>query len=93
MSECKDAERGLYGPELASLGGFTSRATKMLAHLREAYLHADSDNAYAIERAVVELFKGHSFQRNRAIMIQCLTHGLDPSMAEKLTRALDREKL
>lgn len=88
MSECETAPRGLHDEELASLTGFTSRASRAVAHLREAWLSADSDNADAIERALHELFRGHSFQRNKQLMLNVLTTGLDESQAAAITRGL-----
>lgn len=88
MSECKGAERGLDDTELASLTGFTSRASRMLAHLREAWLSADDSNSTAIEAALVELFRGQSFQRNKAMFIRILTHGLDEGAAARITRGI-----
>ena len=86
--ECTGAERGLEDAELASLTGFTSRASRALAHLREAWLSADESNATAIEAALVELFRGQSFQRNKALFLVVLIHGLEPSQAQAITRGL-----
>lgn len=88
MAECPGAERGLHDAELASLTGFTSRATKMLAHLRESWLSADEENGAAIERALWELFQAHSFKRNKELMINVLIHGLDESQAAAITRGI-----
>jgi hypothetical protein len=88
MSECETAPRGLHNKELASLTGFTSRASRAVAHLREAWLSADNDNAAAIERALYELFRGHSFQRNKELMLNVLTAGLDESQAAAITRRI-----
>lgn len=86
--ECENAERGLQDAELASLTGFTSRASRMLAHLRECWLSADDSNGTAIEAALEELFKGQSFQRNRAMFLVVLTYGLDTTQAKAITRGL-----
>lgn len=88
MSECKDAERGLDDVELASLTGFTSRASRALAHLRESWLSADNSNATAIESCLVELFRGQSFQRNKSTFLRVLTYGLEPEQAQRLTRGV-----
>lgn len=88
MSECETATRGLEDAELASLTGFTSRASRAVAHLREAWLSADSNNAAAVERALYELFREHSFQRNKQLMLNVLTAGLDESQAAVITRGL-----
>lgn len=88
MAECENAERGLEEAELASLTGFTSRASRMLAHLRECWLSADESNGAAIERALVELFRGQSFQRNKALFLIVLRHGLDTTQAAAITRGI-----
>ncbi len=88
MAECENAERGLNEHELASLTGFTSRASRMLAHLRECWLSADDSNGRAIEIAIVELFRGQSFQRNRELFILVLTHQLDERQAAAITRGI-----
>lgn len=60
----------------AALTGFTSRAFEALAHLREAWLAADADNARAIESAIRALLIGHSFKRHQDLVTQILAHGL-----------------
>lgn len=86
--ECETAHRGLDDAELASLTGFTSRASRMVAHLRESWLSADPGNGDAIEKAIWELFRGHSFQRNKALFIRVLTYQLDDSQAAAITRGI-----
>ena len=69
-----DCQRlGLSDAQLASLTGFTSRAAKAVAHLREAWLSADAENARAIASALRALFaESHSFQRNRELFLDVL---------------------
>jgi hypothetical protein len=73
---------------MASLTGFTSRASRMLAHLRECWLNADDSNAIAIQLALSELFRGQSFQRNKAMFIHVLTYQLDERQAAAITRGI-----
>lgn len=87
-NECEGAPRGLEDAELASLTGFTSRASRALAHLREAWLSADESNGRAIEIALSELFRGQSFQRNKHLFLTVLTHTLEPEQAAQITRGI-----
>jgi hypothetical protein len=88
VAECENAERGLQEAELASLTGFTSRASRMLAHLRECWLVADESNGRAIEIAISELFRGQSFQRNKGMFVYVLTYGLEPEQINAITRGI-----
>lgn len=79
---------GLEDAERGALTGFTRRAAQALAHLREAWLVADTDNARAVEAAIAELFNGHSFQRNRGLFERVLIHGMDDGQAATLLMRL-----
>lgn len=84
---CSFENLGLTDAEGASLTGFTTPAIKALAHLREAWSRADADNARAIEEALRVLLTGHSFVRNREIVLKVLTYGLDEP--QRLLKAID----
>lgn len=75
--DCHPSNVGLHDAERAALTGYTSRAIKALAHLREAWCSADLNNARSIERAIAELLQGHSFREgtNRNLATLVLRHG------------------
>lgn len=80
---------GLEDAERGALTGFTRRAAQALAHLREAWLVADTDNARAVEAAIAELFNGHSFSgKNRELFEHVLINGMDEEIASNLLARL-----
>ena len=68
---------GLNDDQLASLTGFTRRAVQALAHLREAWLVADSNSATTIQLAIISLLEGHSLKRARQLCQDVLCAGHD----------------
>lgn len=73
--DCHRKRLGLTNDELAMLTGFTSRMVAALAHLREAWIAADGQNARAIEHALRVLFaESHSLHDNAETMIKVLLH-------------------
>jgi hypothetical protein len=77
---------GLTDSQHAALTGFTSRAVQALAHLREAWCGADTQNAEAVEAAIRALLQGHSMESSRGISAAVLRAGLDDQQAAELLR-------
>lgn len=87
-----DCDLIFLGEKQAALTGFTGRAFRALAHLREAWCVADTSNAMAIEGAIRELLRGHSFDEHRDLLILILTHGLASDQAPELLRAVGLDR-
>jgi hypothetical protein len=92
MSEKPDCDReylGLTDDQLAALTGFTGRAVRALAHLREAWCIADANNMDAVEASIRALLQGHSMERIRGICADVLRAGLgEDEQAPQLLRAV-----
>lgn len=75
---CADDNLGLTEAELAGLTGFTWPMMRMVAHVREAWDHADTGNRSAIVSGLLVMIdEGHSFKRNKRIIAKVLSAGLD----------------
>jgi hypothetical protein len=68
---------GLTDDQRGVLTGFTGRAVRALAHLREAWCGADPDNRRAVEACIRALLDGHSMQEIRSTCVRVLGAGLD----------------
>jgi hypothetical protein len=89
MNETPDCDRdslGLAERQLAALTGFTSRAVRALAHLREAWAVGDDDNRDAVEAGIRALVQGHSLADIPDICRAVLTVGLDAGPAAQFLR-------
>jgi hypothetical protein len=75
VPDCK--QLGLSDSQRAALTGFTGRAVRALAHLREAWCGADPHNRRAVEASIRALLDGHSLQEIREICVCVLSAGLD----------------
>jgi hypothetical protein len=82
--DCHHTNLGLTRDQQAALTGFTSRAVKALAHLREAWCIADPANMVAVEAAIRALLHGHSLHDGRGLCLAVLRHGLDRQQAAQL---------
>ena len=86
LPDCHDDHLGLTDEQHAALTGFTHRAVRALAHLREAWCIADADNAAAIEGSIDALLQGHSMRQIRGICVAVLREGLAADQAPVLLR-------
>ena len=78
MVDEPDCEQlGLTDSQRGVLTGFTGRAVRALAHLREAWCGADPDNRRAVEASILALLDGHSMKEIRGICVCVLGAGLD----------------
>jgi hypothetical protein len=87
--DCHRDNLGLHESQLAALTGFTGRAVRALAHLREAWVGADDDNADAVEASIRALVQGHSLADNethRRICRDVLRATLADGQAAELLR-------
>jgi sulfite reductase beta subunit-like hemoprotein len=84
-ADCDFDRLGLTDGQLAALTGFTTRAVRALAHLREAWVNADSDNAEAVEASIRALVQGHSFESRtmREICRAVLSVGLEDRLGRQ----------
>jgi len=76
----------------AALTGFSSRAFRALGHLREAWCMADDGNARAIEAALRELMRGHSFEKHRDLVTEILVEGLASDQAQVSLAAIGLDR-
>ncbi len=90
MSRCRhDCDQlGLTDDQRAALTGFSGRAVRALAHLREAWCGADPHNRAAVEAAIRALLRGHSLVEIRALCAATLTAGLDRGLGASLLDAV-----
>lgn len=75
---------GLTDRQRAQLTGFSARAVKALAHLREAWCGADPMNEPHVVQAIRALLGCHSLADIPALCDRVLTYGLDDGLAERL---------
>lgn len=85
------ARLGLESDDLAALTGYTSKALRALAHLREAWAGGDDNNAGSVVKAICELLHGHSFRDNWRRCASVLIHDLNADAAQKLVTAIRQE--
>ncbi len=78
---------GLTDNQRGALTGFTGRAVRALAHLREAWCGADPNNRRAVEASIRALLDGHSMQDIRSICVRVLGVGLDEGQHKTLLAA------
>jgi len=84
-----DCERlGLTDDQRAALTGFTWRAVRALAHLREAWCGADSSNRVGVETAIRALLATHSLRDIPGACVRVLTYRLDDGIATQLLDAV-----
>lgn len=86
--DCDEENLGLSEDQLGELSGFTGRAFAALAHLREAWLVADENNAQAIEVALQALLHGHSFADNHDLVRAVLTHGMGTDVRAEMLKVI-----
>lgn len=84
--DCNTDRMGLDDADFPTLTGFSSRAFAALAHLREAWLSADAQNARAIEAAIRALMYGHSFadHKDEVIKILAFNHERWPELGARV---------
>ncbi len=75
---------GLSDDQRAALTGFSGRAVRALAHLREAWCGADPHNRDSVEAAIRALLRGHSLVEIRSICASTLSAGLADRLVERL---------
>jgi len=80
---------GLTDQQRAGLTGFSGRAVRALAHLREAWCSADPGNRIQIERAIRTLLLTHSLGDIPVTCARVLAHGLDGALADRLRAAVE----
>ncbi len=78
---------GLDDRQRAALTGFSSRAVRALAHLREAWCGADPGNRPHVEEAIRALLATHSLAEIPGITHRVLLFGLDDGLAARLRQA------
>lgn len=79
---------GLTDRQRAALTGFSARAVKALAHLREAWCGADPMNEPYMVQAIRALLGCHSLADIPDLCDRVLTYGLDDGLAERLRVAV-----
>jgi hypothetical protein len=84
--DCDDL--GLLSHQYAVLTGFSGRAIRALAHLREAWCVADPQNAAQVAAAIRVLLLSHSLAEIRSLCARVLTHGLDDGRAAEMLTAV-----
>ncbi len=83
-------ELGLTDDQHAALTGFSGRAVRALAHLREAWCGADPQNRECVARAIRALLAAHSLQDIPRATARVLTCGLDDGRAVEILEAVLR---
>jgi hypothetical protein len=73
---------------MAALTGFTWRAVRALAHLREAWCVADPRNRAAVEAGIRALLAAHSLRDMPRSCAQVLGAGLEAERARELHQAV-----
>ncbi|HYZ88311.1 MAG TPA: hypothetical protein VE620_03340 [Myxococcales bacterium] len=85
MTHTPDCQRlGLTDGQYAALTGFTGRAVRALAHLREAWSVADQDHAAAIELAIRAIVDARELRRIQPLCARVLTAGFDEGRGAEL---------
>lgn len=85
----RDCDRlGLTDDQRATLTGFSGRAVRALAHLREAWCGADTQNAASVAQAIYELMKCHSLKDIPSLCSRVLANGLDAHRTDQLMDAI-----
>ena len=79
---------GLTDAQRAALTGFSGRAIRALAHLREAWCGADPRNRVRVEEAIRALVRTHSLQEIRRSCAVVLAYGLDDGLVATLLDAV-----
>lgn len=79
---------GLSNGQRAALTGFSSRAVRALAHLREAWCGADPRNRACVEQTIRALLACHSLQDIPMVCARVLAFGLDDALASRLLDAV-----